>query len=461
MKTTARSRILPRAKTPSKSRLMTKFSLMIITLLALLASHSGLAAAGDLDPAFGQGGKVSTDLGQSNDLAYNMALQPDGKIIAVGIRFVGNDAVTGDFAVVRYNSDGSLDQTFGNGGFVVTDFGLTETALAVAIQADGKIVVAGGTYPTFPFLGLFAVARYNSDGSLDNTFGGGGLVRTGFGSEGASASAIVIQSDGKIIAAGTKYIVFSNEEQSDTDFALARYNSDGSLDSTFGGGGLVATDFNQNVDQALEILLQPDGNIVAAGTASSMTTSYDFGFARYLSNGTLDTTFGRGGTAEFDLGGGTIDLARSAVLQPDGKIVAAGTIFQSDGFHENFAVLRLQPNGRPDRRFAQNGVAQIDFGSFFQSAYGVALQADGKIVTAGYADTEGSDSDFLLARLNRNGTLDTSFGAGGKVRTSFGDLNGGAKAVVVQADRKIVAAGFQATSTQKGVEFVLARYLAR
>ncbi len=253
----------------------TKFTLRLLgagvaVVLFTLARQSLQAAAGDLDPAFGADGQVATDFKRSNDLAYAVALQPDGKLVVAGIRFVGNSAEGGDFVVARYKTDGTLDRTFGENGSVITDFGLTETPSAVVIQPDGKIIVAGGTYPIFPSQGgQFALARYRSNGTLDTSFGSGGLVRTTFGSEGCYASALALQPDGKIIAAGTKYIHFSSDESSDTDFGLARYNPDGSLDSTFGNGGLVATDFHQRNDDALAVLIQPDGKIVATGDATN------------------------------------------------------------------------------------------------------------------------------------------------------------------------------------------------
>jgi uncharacterized delta-60 repeat protein len=433
----------------------------VAVVLFTLARQSLQAAAGDLDPAFGLDGQVATDFKRSNDLAYAVALQPDGKLVVAGIRFVGNSAEGGDFVVARYKTDGTLDKTFGENGSVITDFGLTETPSAVVIQPDGKIIVAGGTYPIFPSQGgQFALARYASNGTLDTSFGSGGLVRTTFGSEGCYASALALQADGKIIAAGTKYINFSSDESSDTDFGLARYNPDGSLDSTFGSGGLVATDFHQRNDDALAVLIQPDGKIVATGDATNPTTFYDFGLARYLPNGTLDPDFGGGtGKVETDFGAANLDQARGAVLQPNGKIVAAGTTIARNGLSQPFALARYNADGTLDTNFGKNGFALVDFGSFFQSAYDLLQQPDGKLVAVGYADTESSDSDFLVARLKSNGALDLTFGDGGKVRTSFGDLNGGAKHAVLQPDGNVVAVGFNATPTRKGVDFALARYL--
>ncbi len=189
-------------------------------------------------------------------------------------------------------------------------------------------------------------------------------------------------------------------------------------------------------------------------------TFYDFGLARYLPNGTLDPDFGAGtGKVETDFGAANLDQARGAVLQPNGKIVAAGTTVARNGLSQPFALARYNTDGTLDTSFGKKGFALVDFGSFFQSAYDLLLQPDGKLVAVGYADTESSDSDFLVARLKSNGSLDLTFGDGGKVRTSFGDLNGGAKAAVLQPDGNVVAVGFNATQTRRGVDFALARYL--
>ena len=165
-----------------------------IMLLTSWSTQTARAAAGDLDPTFGSNGKVKTDFNRNNDLAYGMALQPDGKVIVAGISFAGLSAEGGDFAVARYNTNGTLDTSFGVGGKVTTDFGLTETASSVVVQSDGKIIVAGGTYPIFPSSGgQFALARYNSNGSLDTSFGDNGLVRTTFSTSGCYASALALQ----------------------------------------------------------------------------------------------------------------------------------------------------------------------------------------------------------------------------------------------------------------------------
>jgi len=443
-------------------RYLTRFCAVafpVIMLICLIVPHLAQAAAGDLDSTFGVGGQVTTDLKRSTDLANAVAIQADGKLVVVGQTYQNNDFSGEDFVVARYNPDGTLDRTFGSRGRVRTDFpGLAAVPSSVVIQPDGKIVVAGGAFPLFTFAGDFKIVRYNRNGSLDTSFGDGGIVTTIFPA-GSYAFDVALQADGKIIAAGTHFIDFNPGEMSDTDFALARYNPDGTPDATFGTGGQVTTDFLGKEDDAFSVLIQPDGKIVAVGSANDPVNFYDFAAVRYLSNGTIDTSFGVAGKVSTDFRGGGFDRAHSAALQPDGSIVAAGFAITVSGGSENFAVARYNSSGVLDTTFSGDGKTQINFGSCCQSAYEVLLQSDGKIVTVGFPNSESSDSDFVVARLDSAGALDNTFGIGGKVRTSFGDLNGGAFGAALQADGKIVAVGFQATFTDTRVDFALARYL--
>jgi len=428
-------------------------------MVLIMTGQIAQAVDGDLDPTFGTDGKVLTDFDHSTDIADAVAIQADGKLVVVGTTYRDNDFSNEDFAVVRYNPDGTPDKTFGVDGKVQTDFpGLAAVASSVVVQPDGKILVAGGAFPLFTFLGDFKLVRYNSNGSLDTSFGDGGIVTTTF-PEGSYAFDVGLQPDGKIIAAGTVFVDFDPGESSNTDFALARYNPDGTPDVTFGNGGQVSTDFLGLEDDAFAVLIQPDGKIVAVGSANDPATFYDFAAVRYLNNGTLDTTFGVAGKVHTDFGDQNFDRARSAALHPDGRIVAAGFAISQNGGVQNFAVARYTSNGVLDTSFGTDGTSQIDFGSCCQSANKVLLQPNGKIITVGYANTESSDSDFLLARLTSNGSLDPTFGAGGKVRTSFGDLNGGANGALFQPDGNIVAVGFQATGLELFADFALARYL--
>src|SRR5947207_12027993 len=293
-------------------------------MVLIMSGQIAQAADGDLDPTFGTDGKVLTDFDHSTDIANAVAVQTDGKLVVIGTTYINNDFSDEDFAVARYNPDGTLDETFGVGGKVQTDFpGLAAVASSVVVQPDGKIVVAGGAFPLFTFLGNFEVVRYNSNGSLDTSFGNGGIVTTNF-PQGSYASSVALQADGKVIAAGTVFVDFVIGEPSNTDFALARYNSDGTPDTSFGNGGQVSTDFFGMEDDAFSVLIQPDGKIVAVGSANNPATYYDFAAVRYLSNGTIDTSYGVAGKVSNDFGVAGFDRAQSAALQADGRLVVAG-----------------------------------------------------------------------------------------------------------------------------------------
>jgi uncharacterized delta-60 repeat protein len=430
-----------------------------ITLAFFASGRTVLAVDGDLDPTFGKDGKVLTDFDHSTDIANAVAVQADGKLVVVGTTYLDNDFSGEDFAVARYNPDGTLDKTFGAGGKVQTDFpALAAVASSIVIQTDGKIVVAGGAFPLFTFLGDSKLVRYNSDGSLDTSFGNGGIVTTNF-PQGSYASDVALQPDGKIIAAGTVFVDFIPGESSNTDFALARYNSDGSPDATFGKGGQVSTDFVGLEDDAFSVLIEPDGKIVAVGSANDPESFYDFAAVRYLSNGTIDTTFGIAGKVHTDFGDENFDRARSAALQADGGIVAGGFAISQNGGVQKFAVARYDSNGVLDAGFGTGGVTQIDFGNCCQSATKVLVQSNAKIIAVGGSNGESSDDDFLLARLTPSGALDPTFGVDGKIRTSFGDLNGGANGAAFQGDGKIVGVGFQAAGLEFFADFAVARYL--
>lgn len=327
-------------------------------LLLLGMSLPALTDPGDLDPTFGPGGRVLTDLG-GGDGASALVVQPDGKVVAAG-------GSTVNFALARYHPDGSLDNSFGNAGVVLADFGAPSRAQALILQSDAKLVAAGATGDNHDF----ALARYNPDGSLDSSFGNGGLVVTdlGGGTDDAGAFTLVLQPDGKLVAAGA----------ATENFVLARYHPDGSLDSGFGNGGVVLTDFGAD-SGAEALVLQPDAKLVAAGRISFLGTR-DFALARYNADGSLDTSFDGDGRVLTDFGG----PARALLLQPDGKLVAAG------GSSGNFALVRYNPDGGRDTSFGNRGLVRTDLGG---SAQALVLQPDGQLVAAG-----SSGRFFALAR---------------------------------------------------------------
>jgi len=405
---------------------------------------------GSLDVTFGAAGKVITDFPLNDEGITGLVIQPDGKVIAAG-RFNSRIFIRGaqdpNFELARYNTDGTLDLTFGTGGLVSTDFpsNSDDFANAVAVQADGRIVVVGQTGPTFSVSTgdtAFGIVRYNTDGSLDTTFGIGGRVSTDFGTTHDSAVAVAVQADGKIVVVGSN----------GSAFLLARYNSNGSLDTSgFGTGGKVTTDFGGGFVRASAIVIQPDGRIVAAGSAAS-----NFALARYNTDGGLDGSFGGGGKVITDFNGDS-DRINGLVIQPDGKLVATGEA-TSPATGTDFALARYNTNGTLDSGFGSGGKVTTDFGGF-DSAAALALQKDGGFVVAGlFFPTDGTSKIplFALARYNSAGNIDPAFGSGGKVTTDFFGVNNEATAVALQGDGRIVVGGFADTGSSN--DFALARY---
>lgn len=343
-----------------------------------------LPAPGSLDRSFNITGKVTTAIGASDDKVSAVAIQSDDKIVVAGFTFNGADD---DFAVVRYNTDGSLDTTFNITGKVTTAIGTgDDQAMAVAIQSDDKIVVAGHTFNGADY--DFAVVRYNTNGSLDTTFNTTGKVTTAIGASDDKVSAVAIQSDGKIVAAGW---IFNGG--ADFDFAVVRYNPDGSLDTTFDTDGKVTTAIGTGDDQAAAVAIQSDGKIVVAGHAFN-GANYDFAVVRYNPDGSLDTTFNTNGKVSTAIEASN-EAAYAVAIQSNGKIVAAG--FSSNGPDDDFAVVRYNTNGGLDTTFNGTGKVTTAIGTSDEDANAAAIQSDGKIVAAGYT-LNGSDSDFAVVR---------------------------------------------------------------
>jgi len=346
------------------------------------------------------GGKVRTAFG----FATAGVLQPDGRIVAAGSILVNRPDF--DFALARYDAEGVLDAGFGSGGKVTTTFGSTaDLAQGVALQPDGRIVVAGSSGYPQQRDEAFALARYNVDGSLDLGFGTGGKVTTKFSSPGDdSARALVLQPDGKIVLIGSDFVA---TREGASDFALARYDIDGSLDRTFGTGGKVTTTFGSGSDLANAAVLQPDGKLVVAGytyVGGVAGQSY-FALARYRTDGTLDPSFGSGGrvTTDFGPGGGS---AWAAALQPDGKILAAGT-----GPGGTFALARYRTDGTLDPSFGTGGTVTTPVGLRDEGfANALALGPAGLVVAGGWSSSC-TYQDFELARYMPDGSLDASFGS--------------------------------------------------
>jgi len=383
-----------------------------------------------------------------DDAGYGVTILDDGRILVSGYTHNGSDS---DFALWRYNADSTIDTSFGGGtGLVTTDFGGNEDlGFNVAVQTDGKIVVSGESNDDF------AVVRYNSDGSLDTGFGTGGKVTTHlYGVE--SVERMVIQADGKILVSG-----YTDPGPGGVkDWALVRYNTDGSLDTSFDDGqdaaGVVTADWggSSGQDLAREILLQADGKILVSGrgpTAEAGGTDSSFNIARYNSNGTLDTSFGGGnGFAALDVGSNH-DQAYGIALQDDGKILQTGL----DNDTNNMIVVRWNSDGTVDTGFDGDGIVLIDAGTNSLTGRDIHIQDDGKLLITGYSQN-GSDYDLAIVRLNADGSLDTSFDTDGIVITPVLSNHDLALCSTVTPDGRILVVGYTDNGTDN--DLLIARY---
>lgn len=418
--------------------------LISVTLISTSVGMSPASANGLLDISFDTDGKVTTAIGSSTDEIRSVAIQSDGKIVAMGNTYTGSKY---NFALTRYNIDGSLDTSFGTAGKVTTSIGTVDDyARSMKIQSDGKIVVAGFSWNGSKY--NFVLTRYNIDGSLDTSFDTDGKVITAIRSGGDYATSIAIQSDGKIVVAG------SSANGGKVDFALARYNSDGTLDSSFDTDGKVTSTIGSGTDEIRSIAIQSDGKIVVAGVSSNGSNN-DFALARYNIDGSLDSSFSTDGKVTTAIGSYS-DEIRSVAIQGDGKIVAGGISFDGImiGSNIDFALARYNSDGSLDSSFDTDGKVVTPIGSSYDQLNSIAIQSSGKIVAVGAA-YNGTHFDFALARYNIDGSLDVSFDADGKVITTTGSSSV-FLSVAIQGDGRLIAAGSSTNGSK--VDFALARY---
>jgi uncharacterized delta-60 repeat protein len=371
-------------------------------------------ASGALDSTFGVGGRVAT---ASGGVQTAMALQPDGTIVMAG-------GSASDFTLAQYSTDGALIRT------ISTDIaGGADRAYGVAIQPDGKIVLVGkarvnGTDD-------FALVRYSADGVIDATFGAQGRVTTDFNGTVDEAHGVVIQPDGKIVVVGQT----SLPSQGGTDFAVARFGSNGEIDSTFSADGKLTVDIALRTDLGRNVVLQGT-DILGSGLITTPTSPVlgHAGLARFDTNGALDSGFGAGGKLVL----ANTALGEAMILQPDGRILVGGNA--AAGGLTQFALMRLEANGGIDGSFGGGLVltpisAQGDFG------YALALDTDGRVLLAGQSSNQ-ANQDFAVARYTTGGALDTSFDSDGILTVDFFASFDGAENVAVQSGGKIVVSGY-------------------
>ncbi len=385
-------------------------------------------------------GIIVTNLGSTFERYGAVAVQSDGKIVAVG--FANPSAIV--WTVVRYHADGTLDPSFGTGGIVSTPFpnSSDDEPGSLLIQGDGKIVAGGITTPGGS-VSDFALARYNTDGSLDSGFGTAGLVVTDFGGNADGVGCLAIQGDGKILAGGQ-----SGTGGTSLRFSLARYNTDGSLDTGFGTGGKVTTDVTGGVDQTtFGLAVQADGKIVASGYGSIGGGNYKLCLTRYLgTDGSLDPDFGTAGIVATLLGG-TSCQGNHLLLQNDGKILVSGTLDQK------MVLARFNTDGTLDTIFGTSGKTTVTFTDLGGIGAGQLNRfSDGRLLMGGNGVGIYGEG---YARFHSDGSLDSSFGTAGQKSFTLGTDNEALYGLTLRSDEKILAAGYQDTGNLGDLDCVL------
>ncbi len=492
---------------------------------------------GSLDTSFGVGGRAKTAIGTGKDAAYSLIQQPDGKLVAAGLTSATTD---NDFAIARYNTNGSLDTSFGSNGIVVTRMSTGDDKIStVILEPDGKLVVTGTQDENGA--AKFAIARYNSDGTLDSSFNGTGTNATTLSAFATTANAITRQSDGKFVVAGT------TANGNDNDIAIARYNSDGTLDTSFNGTGKYITNVGYVTltangpasvtisqaapaviswaahgitadtpvtftttgtlpsglltnttyyvktvlttgtftvsatvggaaiatttagtgthtatayrtvagdDASYGVVQQSDGKLVVAGLTTS-TTGVDTLLLRLNSDGSIDTTFGASGFAKTALTTKT-DAAYSLGITASGSLITGG--IYNNGTNNDFVIARFNSNGALDTTFNTTGFINAAISTSNDFGYSLAQQTDGKLLLAGSA--KNTNDDAAVLRINSTGTLDTTFNSSGKVTTTGGTQESFATSMQQQRDQKLVVAGYAYTGGTTPYDFAVARYNA-
>ena len=429
-----------------------------IALVFLIAALPAAAAPGGLDPTFSGNGWVRTyEVSGARPYfpkgAEEVAIQPDGKILAVSELQDANSHWW--FGVWRWLPNGELDRSFGSGGWVANDLGVFPLPHAVALQADGKILVGGQL--ECPGLQLcFGIVRYNANGSIDSSFGSSGAARAAFpGSRcGCELHDLAVQRNGRIVAVGQRFR--GSDAQDDDLLAVARFLPNGQLDRSFSGDGRFSRDFGYGDDFGSSVAIQRDGKIVVGGVASFRYRSEaDFAVVRLRPNGRLDRTFSGDGVKTVNFRGHRYDDLNGLDLQRDGHIVAAGSSTADfKGADPKIAVLRLNRDGTLDRRFGRRLTEPGPHGGY---ARAILADRSGRILVGGraYDDSSHDASAWALVSYRSSGALDRSFGKGGIVLGDFGTGADWIGALAEQPDGKVIAAG------EVYRDQALARYLAR
>jgi uncharacterized delta-60 repeat protein len=415
--------------------------LLLVLVLLVLVPRSAAAVSVGLDPAFGSGGKQVLALSPSSgaDEPYAMGFDSQGRILVAGY----TSGPRQQMAVARLEATGALDPSFGGVGYVKLDVGVRARAQAMALQSDGKIVVAGFAVVVPSGVEQFVVARLLDDGSLDPEFGDGGGATTGFGSRDARTAAVAVQpDDGAIVLAGWA------RNSANRDVAVVRYTSAGVIDASFGNGGKAVFPIGLSNDEATAVAVQADGRIVVAGYASDGSVRLSFG--RLTPAGLADASFNGNGFRRIATSEG-IEQANAVLLQDDGGFVVAGQSKVNGA--QRFALARVDASGFPDLRFGNGGAVTTAIGELAEGK-AIAALSRGRLLVAGRARLPGGKLQFAAARYLASGALDTTFGTGGSVLVQLGNRNDEGYAAAVDASGAILLAGTARTGNDANVGIV-------
>jgi uncharacterized delta-60 repeat protein len=412
------------AETKTKKHTPMKTQYLIFAFAILISGSNNLPGQTvTTDHTFGINGIVTSDLFNKNDIANDVIIQPDGKILVAASSVVQSHS---KFAVVRYTGNGLIDTTFGDHGITSISVGsANDKATALALQADGKIVVCG--YYDNNFYNDAAVIRLNTDGTIDTTFGASGICRFVLSNQFDELHDIAIQSDGKIVVGGRTF--FNNSY----DFLLIRLLADGTPDNSFGASGIVRTDINSSYDCIYSISLVANDKILVSGNRE-IGSSY-FAAARYHSNGDLDMAFGTNGITTIG-SGNRFDNCMAMAMQNDSSIILAGTHHNSNV--DEYMIVKLDNNGIADSSFGANSLVLLPTLNANDAVNDVITQYDGRILLAG----SGVGQQPVLLRLNEDGALDSTFGANGFFATNSGSSINSLNGIVMLPDSSVLMCGF-------------------
>lgn len=420
--------------------------------LILLCSLIGFSQSGEIDTTFGLNGKVVTGFGSNNNAANAIAFQPDGKFI-VGGTYVSNHGEN-DFALIRFNSDGTLDTTFGSDGKVVTDFNNNNYNYinSIYVLTDGKIMVTGAS-GMVSLSSKLTIVRYNNDGTIDTSFGNNGKLMSSLIPFTVFGNKLVFQPDGKFLITSVKQYNFDPNYY----FGVERYTPDGILDTTFGIEGQAVSSFGTGQSIPVSLALQPDGKIVVVGRYQP-TNARQTAIMRFTADGVIDTSFDGDGKVVTNFGNGSVSEGMEVFVNPDGKIIVAGIVHTSP---RNFGLVQYNSNGSLDTSFDSDGKAMTALTDFYENISSITKQSDGKFLVVIRSDNSAlTSSDFVVRRFNSSISLDTTFGINGQISTTFDIGLNQSQSAGIAADGKIMVVG-KSTLTEVGnSDFAIARYSA-